>query len=118
MGGRRPGSTSSSATPPPTVPGPSGLLGSWRWPGLRRCYRPGTSGRAPTSSTKCSRRSSRPTGPSLWSLLNTSARSSARPSGESPSGGIRPARVACWCQYGSRTLIPRACCPPGCMSIS
>ena len=73
-GGHRPRLTSSSATPIPTGPGRSGSPGSWRRPVSPRCWRRGTSDRVATSFTRCNRTSSRPAGPSRWSLLRTSVR--------------------------------------------
>ena len=49
------GGASSSATPRLTVPGRSGSRCSWSRLATPRCCRPGTSGRARTSCTRCSR---------------------------------------------------------------
>jgi hypothetical protein len=54
--------TSSSATPRPTEPGPSGSPGSWKPSGIPRCCKSGISGPARTSWSGCAMRFRAPAG--------------------------------------------------------
>jgi hypothetical protein len=56
-----------------------------------------------TSSSRCNKPPSRPTGPAWWSPRPTSAPSSGRRKGGSHSARTRSMSVACWCPAGSRT---------------